>query len=186
MCLALPHNPVSSTNRTRTLHRLSLPRTSRALHLYLLKYAWRDVVTLYPDTVATALLARLHNPIFRSRPLARRTNSLFLYCEFALNSVVEIPKGELDSGLFVRAPSYTLSMSKVSAPSEEATEQIEGIVVTSAASASLLMLLQTLMAVLVVDAAGFGRGEGVVGFCYLDEFVMGGLVAGVFVRVVLF
>ena len=33
------------------------------------------------------------------------------------------------------------------------------------------------MAVLVVDAAGFGDGEGVVGFGYLDEFLGGGFVA---------
>ena len=33
------------------------------------------------------------------------------------------------------------------------------------------------MAVLVVDAAGFGSGEGVVGFGYLDEFLGGGFIA---------
>ena len=35
------------------------------------------------------------------------------------------------------------------------------------------------MPVLVVDAAGFGGGEGVVGFGYLDEFFGGGFVASV-------
>jgi hypothetical protein len=40
--------------------------------------------------------------------------------------------------------------------------------------------------VLVVDASGFGVGKGVVGFGDGDEGVVGGFVARIFVRVVLF
>ncbi len=42
--------------------------------------------------------------------------------------------------------------------------------------AALLVLVKAFMAVLIVDAAGLWSGEGVVGFCYLDEFVMRGIV----------
>ena len=48
---------------------------------------------------------------------------------------------------------------------------------SAAAAAALLVLFQPFMPVLVVDAARFGRGEGVVGFGYLDEFLRGGFVA---------
>ena len=41
-------------------------------------------------------------------------------------------------------------------------------------AAGLLVLFEAFVAVLVIDAAGFGRGEGVVGFGYGDEFVVGG------------
>jgi len=54
---------------------------------------------------------------------------------------------------------------------EEAREQVEGVV--RAGAAALLVLLDAFMAVLVVDLARFGLGEGVVGFGDGDEFLMG-------------
>ena len=64
----------------------------------------------------------------------------------------------------------------MSAAAEEAGEEIEWVV-PAAAAAALLVLFQSFVAVLVVDAAGFGCGEGVVGFGYLDEFLGGGFIA---------
>ncbi len=64
----------------------------------------------------------------------------------------------------------------MSAAAEEAGEEVEWVV-PAATAAALLVLFQPFVAVLVVDAAGFGRGEGVVGFGYLDEFLGGGFVA---------
>ena len=66
-------------------------------------------------------------------------------------------------------------MSEVAATAEEAREEVEGVVL--AGLAALLVLVEALVAVLVVDAPGFGGGEGVVGFGYCDKFVMGGVVA---------
>ncbi len=43
--------------------------------------------------------------------------------------------------------------------------------------AALFVLVEAVVPVLIVDAACFRGGEGVVGFCYFDEFVMGGVVA---------
>lgn len=60
---------------------------------------------------------------------------------------------------------------------EEAGEEVEGIVAPRAAAAALFVLREAVVAVLVVDFAGFGLGEGVVGFCYGDEFLGGGFVA---------
>jgi len=55
-----------------------------------------------------------------------------------------------------------------------------------AAAAILLVLLEAVVAVLVVDLAGFFVGEGVVGVGDGDELLLCGFVAGVLVGVVLF
>ena len=47
----------------------------------------------------------------------------------------------------------------------------------TAALAALLVLLQAFVAVLIVDAAGFGLGEGIVGFGDLNELLRGRFVS---------
>lgn len=64
----------------------------------------------------------------------------------------------------------------MSAAAKESRKDIERIMVSSA-SAALLPLFETFVAVLVVDLAGFGDGESFVCFCYFDEFLFGGFVA---------
>jgi len=63
----------------------------------------------------------------------------------------------------------------VAGAAEEAREQVEGVV--RAGAAALLVLLDAFVAVLVVDLAGLGLGEGVVGFGNGDKFLVGGVVA---------
>jgi hypothetical protein len=50
---------------------------------------------------------------------------------------------------------------------------------------ALFVTLETLMAILVVDLAGFCRRQSFVGFGYLDELRFGCAVAGVLVGMVL-
>lgn len=57
---------------------------------------------------------------------------------------------------------------------------------SSTTTSSLVVLFQTLVAMLIVDSSGFGGGEGIVGFGYLDEFVVGRVIARVLIRMVLF
>ena len=68
-------------------------------------------------------------------------------------------------------------MPEVAAPAEEAREEVEGVMVLLGATAALLVLLEAFVPVLVVDAPGFGGGEGFVGFGDFDEFLGGGGVA---------
>lgn len=68
-------------------------------------------------------------------------------------------------------------MAKVATAAEEAREQVEGVVVLGGPAAALLVLLYAVVAVLVVDAAGFFVDEDLVGFGYGDEFVVGGVVS---------
>jgi hypothetical protein len=79
-------------------------------------------------------------------------------------------------------------MAEVAAAAEEAAEEVEGVVVVgrAAAAALALPLLEPFVAVLVVDFALVRVRERLVRLRYLDEFLVGGLVAGVLVRVVSF
>ena len=54
-------------------------------------------------------------------------------------------------------------------PAEEAREEVEGVVAPG--GPALFVLGEAVVAVLVVDFAGFGGGERVVGFGDLDEFL---------------
>ena len=63
----------------------------------------------------------------------------------------------------------------MAAAAEEAGEEVEGVV--GAGGAAGFVLREAFVPVLVVDFAGFGGGEGVVGFGYLDEALGGGVVA---------
>lgn len=66
---------------------------------------------------------------------------------------------------------------EVAASTEEPAEKVERVVVT--ATTALLPLLETLVAVLVVDLAGLRVDEGFVGFGDFDKLVLGGRVAPV-------
>ena len=67
-------------------------------------------------------------------------------------------------------------MSEVSGAAEEAGEEVEWIMGATALS-TLLVLFQSFVAILIVNAAGFRLGEGIVGFCDLDKLFRGGLIA---------
>ena len=76
-------------------------------------------------------------------------------------------------------------MAGVTSPAEEAGEEVKRVVGAAGAMA-LLVLLEAFVAILVVDFAGFGLGEGVVGFGDFDELLGGGVIAteSVWVRLV--
>jgi hypothetical protein len=71
-----------------------------------------------------------------------------------------------------------MSVTEVPAAAEEAGEQVEGVVLL-APTATLFVLLQAFVPVLIVDASGLFVREGVVGFGNGDELVVGGLVVAV-------
>jgi hypothetical protein len=66
-------------------------------------------------------------------------------------------------------------MSKVSRATEEAREEVEGVVL--AWTAALLVLLNALVAVLIVDLACLLLAQDIVGFSYLDELLTRLIVA---------
>lgn len=65
---------------------------------------------------------------------------------------------------------------------KKAREQIEGVVVSTVATAGLV-LREAFGTVLVVDTAGVGVGKSFVGFGDFNELLVGGRVVGVLVRV---
>lgn len=75
------------------------------------------------------------------------------------------------------APALVGGMPEVTTSAEEAGEEVEGVVVLAAGAALLAVLGEAFVAVLVVDTAGGGVREGVVGISYGDKFLFGGFVA---------
>lgn len=65
----------------------------------------------------------------------------------------------------------------MTAAAKEAREEIEGV--TSATVTSFLVLFEAFVAVLIVYFAGFGFGEGFVGFGDFDELLLCRLVTTV-------
>lgn len=70
-------------------------------------------------------------------------------------------------------------MSKVSRSTEEATEEVEGVVVLSTLSATTLVLLDAVVAVLVIYAPGLLTDEDFIGFGYRDELIVGCAISSV-------
>lgn len=66
-------------------------------------------------------------------------------------------------------------MTKVTATTEEAREQIEGV--ASLTVASFLVLFKTFVAVLIVNLACLGFGKGFIGFGNFDKFLLDSLIS---------
>ena len=155
---------------------LPLPVTFIALHLYLLEYPWREHMFLHHRSPSPTPGTGFHHPVCGAAAFAFFADLLLLDAEFVLLACVEISEGDGDADFHVGAATLARGVPEVPAAAEEAGEEVERVV-PAATAAALLVLLEAFVAVLVVDAAGFGGGEGVVGFGYLHEFLGGGLVA---------
>ena len=70
-----------------------------------------------------------------------------------------------------------MRMAEMSATAEESREEIERVMVATATT--LLPLFKAFVAVLVVNLACLGFGEGFVCFCNFDEFLFRGFIASV-------
>jgi hypothetical protein len=100
-------------------------------------------------TMAMAMGASLDNTISRTGALALLAYLLLVPLELGLATIIEISKRKSDLDLDIVTtglPSLIMT-----AATEKATEEIEGVMVVAAAS--LLALFQPLMSVLVVDLA---------------------------------
>lgn len=172
----LPEHPLALAVRALVLDHLAASAALVALHLHLLEHAGRQLVAHNLDAVAPARVARLDVAVGRARAAALFADLLLLPGEFCRGAVVEVAQRDADFNFEVLAAAVLLA--KVAAAAEEAAEDVKGVV-RVAAAALLLVLLEPFVAVLVVDAAGFGVDEGFVGFRYFDELVMGCVVASV-------
>jgi len=104
--------------------------------------------------------------------------------ELRIGAVVKI--SEADGHAQLHGGPLLLVAVEVATTAEEAREEVEGVLATTASASALFVALDAFVAVLVVDATELRVAEGFVGFGDLDEFVLGGAVVGVLVRVVLF
>ena len=78
---------------------------------------------------------------------------------------------------------YTWRVPEVSCSAKEAAEEIERVILRPGAPPGFV-LCEAFVAILVVDFAGFGVGEGFVGFGYLYEALGGGVISTLLVALV--
>lgn len=147
-----------------------------ALRLDLLEHARRKLVLRDPHAVPAAVPTRVYDAIGGARAAALLADVLFLPLELGRPAVVEVAQGDADLDLDVGASPHAVT-AEVTASAKEPAEKIKWVMM--AAAAALLSLLQTLVAVLIVDFAGLGVDKGFVGLGDFDELVLGGIVAPV-------
>jgi hypothetical protein len=155
----LAHDSVAAADGTLVLNGLSTAATLVTLGLDLLVHAGSQLVLDDSDSVAATVSARLNNTIGRSSAVTFLADLLLLPLELGLATVIKVAQGNANLDLNVVAA--RLSPLVVAASTEEAAEQVKGVVV---ASASLLPLLQSLMAILVINLSRLGIDESFVGF----------------------
>lgn len=163
--------------------RLAPSTAGIAPHLHLLIHARRKLMLHDANTMALASLARIDLTIRTPCTLTGLANVLLVPDELGRGAVVEVSLGNLDLDLDVVAPRLAGGASKVAVAAEEAAEEVKGVVAAAAAPAAVAEVLDALVAGAVVDLAGFGVAEDVVGFGDFDKLLMGLIVAGVLVGV---
>jgi hypothetical protein len=100
----------------------------------------------------------MHDAVGRAGPLARLADLLLVPLELGRAAVVEVAQGDGHLDFHVVPAPLARLVAVVAAAAEEAAEEVEWVVPAAAAAALLLALLETFVAVLVVDLAGFGVG----------------------------
>jgi hypothetical protein len=113
----------------------------------------------------------VHHLVGGARALAVLADLLLVPLELGGAAVVEVAQRDGHLNLDVVAAALAGLVAEVAAAAEEAAEEVEGVM--RPAAAALLALLEPLVPVLVVDLAGLGVGEGLVGFGDEDELVVG-------------
>ena len=99
---------------------------------------------------------------------------LFLNRELVFGAGIKVFQRDGDLHMHVLTTALAATLPEVPTTPEEAGKEVEGVMLSVATAARLLVFFEAVVAVLVVDLAGFGGGKGIVGFGYCDEFVVGG------------
>lgn len=178
----LAHDPVAVAHGARLLDRLALAAALVAVHLHLLEHAGREHVLLDHHAAAAAFVARVDLAVRGAGPLARVADELLLDGELHLLARVEVAQRHAEAHLHVRAFAVAGGVPEAAA-TEEAGEQIERVVGSTARAAALAMLFEALVAILVVDLARGGRRQDLVRLGDVDELFLRGFVSsGISVR----
>lgn len=150
-----------------------------ARHLDLLEHAWRQHMFLDDHAPSATLVTSNHLPVRGPRPLTRLADLLLFDAEMKFPAHVEIPQRDPNPYLHIRSATVARRMSEMATTTEESREQIKRVIRRSTGRASLSVIIQSFVPVLVVDLARCRRGQNIVGFCDLDEFLACRFVAPV-------
>lgn len=164
--------------RALVLDGLAAAAAGVAPHLHLLEHSGGELLLDDAHATAAAGVARLDLAVGAAGALAVLADVLLVPLELGRGAVVEVAEGDLDPYLDVVAAGLTAAAAEVSVAAEEAAEEVKGIMATAAAAAAaVLVLLDGLVAVAVVDLAGFGVAQNLIGFRDLDELVVRSVIA---------
>src|SRR5690242_14359684 len=167
--------PAAVTDGTRVFNCLALAMAGVALHLYLLEESWSKLLPPDHSTASTTSTACLYVAVCRSRTFTCRANRLLFDRKFSLAPIVEVTQGNSDTNFHIGAPSFSALVSKMTRTTEEAREEVEGVVALTGAVA-LLVLFDALVAILIVDLACLYDAEDIVGFGDCDELLVGRII----------
>lgn len=165
---------LSITCGTPVLDGLATTATGVAAHLHLLEHTGGELLLDDTHTMTTAGRTSIDLAVGAACTLTGLANVLALPLKLGGGAIVEVTKGDLDTDLDIVATRLAGVTAEVSVAAEETAEHIEGIV---AAATAVLMVLDTLVAVAVVDLTGLGVAQDAVGLGDLDELVMSGGIA---------
>lgn len=158
-------------------NRLASSTTGITAHLHLLIHARRKLVLDDANTMALARLTRIDLTISTACSLTGLADVLLVPDELGGRAVVEVSLGDLDLDLHIMTSGLARASTKVSMAAEETTEEIEGVVAATTSSAAVAEVLDAFVAGLVVDLAGFGVAQHIVGVGDFDKLVMGFVIA---------
>jgi len=181
----LAHDTTSAADWTFMLDCLALASAFVALNLNLLKYSRRKLMFLNNYSVASTMLALIHQPICTTTTVTFVTNLLFFKLEFCRMAVVEITERNSNPDFHIWPASFPCLVTKVPITAKKSREHIKWVMMVT--TTTLLPLFQALMSILVVDLAALGVGESFICFCDLYElflrfFIPSEYMSGVFLH----
>jgi hypothetical protein len=169
-------NPFTLADLALVLDVLAPTATSIASLLKLLKHSRSELALDNSYTMAATRMTGIDLPICTSSAFAGFTDMLLLPGELGGGAVIKVAEGNFDTDFDIVASGLAGCSSEVAVPAEEAAKEIEGIMAT-ATSSSLAALLNTFVAVLVVNFAHFLIAQDIVSFGNLDELIMCCIIA---------
>jgi len=144
--------------------------------LKLLKHSRSELALHDAYTMAATSMTGINLSICASSAFASFTDVLLLPGELGCGAVIKVAEGDFDTDFDIMSSGFARCSSEVAVTTEKAAEEIEGIMTTTTTS-SLAALLNTLVAVLVVDFAHFLVAQDIVGFGNFDELIVCCIVA---------
>jgi hypothetical protein len=123
------------------LDSLAPTATGVTAHLHLLEHARGELLLDDAHTTTGTRAAGFHFAVGAACALALFADVLLVPRELGGGAIVEVAKTDFNTDFDVVAPGFARASTKVAMASEEAAEEIEGVVAAAAATSAVAVLL---------------------------------------------